>query len=90
MLLVLAWEQTHPLPGIDEDEKLIQDCIKAILSEKRASVPLLQRRFRLSYTRATRIMDELERWGIVGPSKGASPRDILIDLDGDSESSARP
>ena len=37
---------------------------------------------RLGYTRAARIMDELESRGIVGPSKGAEPRDILIDLDG--------
>ena len=43
---------------------------------------LLQRRLRLGYTRAARIMDELESRGIVGPSKGAEPRDILIDLDG--------
>ena len=40
------------------------------------------RRLRLDYTRAARIMDKLERRGIVGPSKGAEPRDILIDLDG--------
>jgi S-DNA-T family DNA segregation ATPase FtsK/SpoIIIE len=44
-------------------------------------VSLLQRRLRLGYTRAARIMDELEDRGIVGPSKGAEPRDILIDLD---------
>jgi S-DNA-T family DNA segregation ATPase FtsK/SpoIIIE len=42
----------------------------------------LQRRLRLGYGRAARIMDELENRGIVGPSKGAEPRDILIDLDG--------
>ena len=42
----------------------------------------MQRRLRLGYTRAARIMDELENRGIVGPSKGAEPRDILIDLDG--------
>jgi S-DNA-T family DNA segregation ATPase FtsK/SpoIIIE len=42
----------------------------------------MQRRLRLGYTRAARIMDELESRGIVGPGKGAEPRDILIDLDG--------
>jgi len=66
----------------DEDEELIQQCIEVIRSEQKASVSLLQRRLRLGYTRAARIMDELERRGIVGPSKGAEPRDILIDLDG--------
>ncbi len=68
--------------GIDEDEELIQQCIEVIRSEQKASVSLLQRRLRLGYTRAARIMDELESRGIVGPGKGAEPRDILIDLDG--------
>jgi S-DNA-T family DNA segregation ATPase FtsK/SpoIIIE len=67
--------------GIDEDEDLIQQCIEVIRSEQKASVSLMQRRLRLGYTRAARIMDELEGRGIVGPSKGAEPRDILIDLD---------
>jgi S-DNA-T family DNA segregation ATPase FtsK/SpoIIIE len=68
--------------GIDEDEEIIQQCIEVIRSEQKASVSLLQRRLRLGYTRAARIMDELENRGVVGPSKGAEPRDILIDLDG--------
>ncbi|HEU5070342.1 MAG TPA: DNA translocase FtsK [Verrucomicrobiae bacterium] len=66
----------------NEDEDLIQQCIEVIRSEQKASVSLLQRRLRLGYTRAARIMDELEQRGIVGPSKGAEPRDILLDLDG--------
>jgi DNA segregation ATPase FtsK/SpoIIIE, S-DNA-T family len=69
--------------GIDEDEEIIQQCIEVIRSEQKASVSLLQRRLRLGYGRAARIMDELENRGIVGPSKGAEPRDILIDLDGE-------
>ena len=68
--------------GTDEDESLIEQCIEVIRSEQKASVSLLQRRLKLGYGRAARIMDELENRGIVGPSKGAEPRDILIDLDG--------
>jgi len=68
--------------GIDEDEEIVQQCIEVIRSEQKASVSLLQRRLKLGYGRAARIMDELENRGIVGPSKGAEPRDILIDLDG--------
>ena len=68
--------------GIDEDEEIIEQCIEVIRTEQKASVSLLQRRLRLGYGRAARIMDELENRGIVGPSKGAEPRDILIDLDG--------
>lgn len=68
--------------GCDEDEELIEQCIEVIRSEQKASVSLLQRRLKLGYGRAARIMDELENRGIVGPSNGAEPRDILIDLDG--------
>jgi S-DNA-T family DNA segregation ATPase FtsK/SpoIIIE len=68
--------------GCGEDESLIEQCIEVIRSEQKASVSLLQRRLKLGYGRAARIMDELENRGIVGPSKGAEPRDILIDLDG--------
>jgi len=76
--------------GIDEDEELIQQCIEVIRSEQKASVSLLQRRLRLGYTRAARIMDELENRGIVGPSKGAEPRDILVDLDGTGADGPEP
>jgi S-DNA-T family DNA segregation ATPase FtsK/SpoIIIE len=68
--------------GSDEDEELIEQCIDVIRSEQKASTSLLQRRLRIGYGRAARIMDLLEDRGIVGPSKGAEPRDILIDLDG--------
>jgi len=68
--------------GSDEDEELIEQCIEVIRSEQKASTSLLQRRLRIGYGRAARIMDLLEERGIVGPSKGAEPRDILIDLDG--------
>jgi S-DNA-T family DNA segregation ATPase FtsK/SpoIIIE len=68
--------------GNSEDEDIIQKCIEVIRTEKKASVSLLQRRLKLGYGRASRMMDELEDRGIVGPSKGAEPRDILLDLDG--------
>ena len=76
--------------GIDEEEEIIQQCIEVIRSEQKASVSLLQRRLRLSYGRAARIMDELENRGIVGESKGAEPRDILIDLDGGANAEQPP
>lgn len=68
--------------GDDEDEELVEQAIEILRSEQRASVSLLQRRMRIGYTRAARIMDLLEERKIVGPNKGAEPRDILIDLDG--------
>ncbi len=67
----------------EEDEELVEQCIEVIRQTKRASVSILQRRLRIGYTRAARIMDIIEERGIVGPHKGAEPRDILVDLDGE-------
>ena len=66
----------------EEDEELVEQAMEVIRQSNRASVSILQRRLRIGYTRAARIMDLLEERGIVGPNKGAEPRDILIDLDG--------
>jgi len=71
-----------PTDGVtDEDEELVEKCLEIIRQEKRASTSLLQRRLRLGYTRAARIVDILEQRGILGPGEGAKPREILVDLD---------
>jgi S-DNA-T family DNA segregation ATPase FtsK/SpoIIIE len=64
-----------------EDEELVEKCLEVIRQEKKASTSMLQRRLRLGYTRAARIVDILERRGILGPGDGAKPRDILVPLD---------
>jgi DNA segregation ATPase FtsK/SpoIIIE, S-DNA-T family len=69
--------------GSGMDEELIDKCMQIIREEQKASTSLLQRRLGLGYGRAARIMDELEDMGVIGPSNGAKPRDILIDLDGE-------
>ena len=65
--------------GVDED--LLQAAIQIIRETRRASVSLLQRRMKIGYNRAGRLMDKLEEQGIVGPVHGSDPREILIDLD---------
>ncbi|MCB1244581.1 MAG: DNA translocase FtsK [Verrucomicrobiales bacterium] len=64
----------------EADEELLDKCLEVIFQEKKASTSLLQRRLRLGYTRAARMVDILEQRGIVGPGEGAKPREILIDL----------
>lgn len=73
------------LPDIDdsEDEEMVEQALEVIRQSKRASTSSLQRRLRIGYTRAARIMDLLEERGIIGPPDGAGPREILIDLDGE-------
>ncbi|PYJ73063.1 MAG: hypothetical protein DME75_02550 [Verrucomicrobia bacterium] len=76
--------ESHATPEeevTDEDEELVEKCLEIIRQEKRASTSLLQRRLRLGYTRAARIVDILEQRGILGPGEGAKPREILVDLD---------
>ena len=65
----------------DEDEELVTKCLGIIKQEGKASTSMLQRRLRLGYTRAARVVDILEQRGIVGPKDGAKDREILVDLD---------
>ena len=62
----------------DADEELIDKCVEVVRQERKASTSLLQRRLRLGYTRAARIMDILEQRGIIGPGDGAKPREVFL------------
>ncbi len=64
-----------------DDEELYQQALDVLKSSKRASTSNIQRRLRIGYNRAARIIDLLEDNGIVGPENGSSPREILVDLD---------
>jgi S-DNA-T family DNA segregation ATPase FtsK/SpoIIIE len=76
---------TSPAGGDDdvteEDEELVAKCLGIIKQEGKASTSMLQRRLRLGYTRAARVVDILEQRGIVGPKDGAKDREILVDLE---------
>jgi S-DNA-T family DNA segregation ATPase FtsK/SpoIIIE len=69
--------------GDSADDELLSKAIEIIRETRRASTSSLQRRLRIGYTRAARIIDILEERGILGPPRGSEPREILIDLDGD-------
>ncbi len=61
----------------EEDEELVQKCIEIMRQERKASTSLFQRRLRLGYTRAARVVDILEQRGYVAAGEGAKPREIL-------------
>jgi S-DNA-T family DNA segregation ATPase FtsK/SpoIIIE len=62
-----------------EKDELYDEAVKIIMESNQASVSILQRRMRLGYTRAARIIDMMEQEGLVGPYEGSKPRRILVD-----------
>lgn len=66
--------------GPDEDP-MLNDAIKVVVENGQASTSLLQRRLKLGYARAARIVDEMEQRGVVGPYEGSKPRKVLITKD---------
>ncbi len=66
---------------LGDDDQLFKQALDVLKSTRRASTSMLQRRLRIGYNRAARIMEIMEEKGIVGPENGSSPREILVDLD---------
>ena len=69
----------------DKDDPLYNEIVEFVVSSQKASASLLQRRFKLGYNRAARIIDLLEERGIIGPANGSKPREVLIQLDHSEE-----
>ncbi|MFA4983828.1 MAG: DNA translocase FtsK 4TM domain-containing protein [Candidatus Omnitrophota bacterium] len=65
--------------GVYEKDELYEDAVRIIMESNQASVSILQRRLRLGYTRAARIIDTMEQEGMIGPFEGSKPRKILVD-----------
>lgn len=63
---------------IDDRDEFFDDAVEAVISAGQASVSMLQRRFRIGYNRAARLVDSLEATGIVGPQDGPRPRRVLL------------
>ena len=67
------------------DDPLYNDIVEFVITSGKASASLLQRRFKLGYNRAARIIDLLEERGIIGPQNGSKPREVLVKLDKEEE-----
>ena len=66
---------------VDNDDALYNDALEYIVQTKKASASLLQRKFKIGYNRAARLIDLLEERGIVGPQQGSKPREVLVELE---------
>ena len=60
-------------------DPLFEEAANLLIYHQQGSTSLIQRKFSIGYNRAGRIMDQLERAGIVGPSNGSKPREVLVD-----------
>ena len=78
LLQATANEAAEESPGADA---LLADAARLVVRAGYASVSLLQRKMRIGYVRAARLVDQMEEKGIVGPSQGSSPRELLVGLD---------
>ncbi len=63
--------------GLDIDSKM-EEAIKCVIEAGQASTSLLQRRLKVGYARAGRMIDDMEQMGVVGPHQGSKPRDVLM------------
>ena len=80
------WEKLLTEPDENEDEGLIEQAISIVRGTQRASASLLQRRLRIGYPRAARLLDQLEEMGIVGPGQGGGrERDVMPFEEGEDE-----
>lgn len=75
-------------PGLEDfsggEDSLYEEAKRTVVEEKKASASYLQRRLRIGYARAARLLDMLERQGIVGPAEGAKPREIYYKTETDN------
>lgn len=69
------------MEGEEIVDELYEQAVNIILEAKQASVSLLQRRMRIGYTRAARLIDSMEARGVIGPYEGSKPREVLISLE---------
>ncbi len=66
------------MPGDEEYDELYDSAVKLVAETKQASISMIQRRFRIGYNRAARLVEKMESQGIVGPPDGAKPREVLV------------
>ena len=69
----------------NDEDPLYNDIVQFVIESQKASASLLQRRFKLGYNRAARLVDLLEERGIIGPANGSKPREVLVQLDNTGE-----
>jgi len=73
-----ALEQVRALDESESDDELLEEAMRIVVLHRQASTSMLQRRLKVGYSRAARLLDDLEARGVVGPSEGAKGREVLV------------
>ena len=80
-----AGDEEEDSKSEEPDDEYYQQAVDLVRRQRQASVSMLQRRFRIGYNRAARLIDEMEDHGVVGPSEGSKPRKVLLPAEGQDE-----
>ena len=89
MLFIIFRKSSEPMPlngkggvvmdfGSNGSDDMFKDAVQVVVQMRKASTSLLQRKLRIGYSRAARIIEEMEEQGIIGPADGSRPREVLI------------
>jgi len=77
--MMVSDEEATTTQAEESQDELYDQAKELVVEMQTASVSLLQRRFRIGYNRAARLIDELEANGIIGPSEGSKPRKVYLE-----------
>jgi S-DNA-T family DNA segregation ATPase FtsK/SpoIIIE len=72
-------QETEKIDAAEDRDELFNEALKLVVTHQQGSASMLQRRLKIGYARASRIIDQLENEGIVGPHIGSKARDVLVD-----------
>jgi S-DNA-T family DNA segregation ATPase FtsK/SpoIIIE len=86
----LTTQKSREVVSQDSEDELYDDAVQVVLRAKQASTSLLQRRLKVGYSRAARLLDDMEVRGVVGPADANKPRKILVPIPQDNSLALEP
>ena len=88
LIKVSKSDKTQVYMDNEEQDELFPEALEFVVDQQKASTSLIQRRFRIGYNRAARIIDDMEQRGYIGPANGSKPREVYKQKDDSSNQCA--